>query len=292
MANEDRTMNLRVRAHISTLACLPLFAMAVGCDNDSSDDSGCGSDLECKGNRICEAGQCVDPGGARPAGGDDGSSGQVGAPEAERALNACDGLCGRASVESACALQLDAQALERGHVCFGSQCDAAPCRFILGNHRNGGEPHDDVLWFDFDRFLAEAKIQLELPTRGDVFASVWGITAEFNLKVSRTRNDADQDELMLGAGCSSTNDASSERVFGLGPLDPAAQIVIGMTVGRDPATAYVSDASSGRRLGQIDINCDDLGYDRFTGMEKLRVVVDLQDRGSRIEKIELNEYGR
>lgn len=63
------------------LACalsLCLWACAAGCGDDSggsaaSGGGGCTTDVECKGDRICMGGACVDPGGADAAG-DGGAS--------------------------------------------------------------------------------------------------------------------------------------------------------------------------------------------------------------------------
>ena len=55
------------------LIAAPLSAIVAGCGSDDS-SSGCANDNECKGNRVCSGGQCVDPG----AGGSGGSGGTSG----------------------------------------------------------------------------------------------------------------------------------------------------------------------------------------------------------------------
>lgn len=64
------------------IASVVCGALAAGCGDDAAALGGCGTDVDCKGDRICVDGECVDPetaggaGGVGAAGGDGGSSGR------------------------------------------------------------------------------------------------------------------------------------------------------------------------------------------------------------------------
>ena len=55
---------------VMTISALALHALP-GCSGSSNDETqGCGSDSDCKGNRICVSGECVSPGEGDVAGAD------------------------------------------------------------------------------------------------------------------------------------------------------------------------------------------------------------------------------
>jgi hypothetical protein len=59
------------------LVLATLVLSALGCTGDGDDDS-CGSDDNCKGDRICVDGECVDPEGSGGTTGESGAGGSAG----------------------------------------------------------------------------------------------------------------------------------------------------------------------------------------------------------------------
>ncbi len=62
---------MRALTSLAPLATSVLAALALSLAGCSSDDSGCTTDNDCKGERICESGACVTPGGGGGGGGAD-----------------------------------------------------------------------------------------------------------------------------------------------------------------------------------------------------------------------------
>lgn len=63
------------RYHLATLLAVTALALGAGCSDDKK-KAGCAKDTDCKGERVCKGGACVDPKGGAEADGPDGKKPQ------------------------------------------------------------------------------------------------------------------------------------------------------------------------------------------------------------------------